>query len=60
MQELSCQGGLRRASLEVIKPRVKEDGRDYVISFVLPKGQYATILLREIIKPTEEQLENFA
>jgi tRNA pseudouridine13 synthase len=52
MQELSQQGGFRQAPLWCT-------GFDYSktdplsVSFKLPKGSYATVLLRELVKPTD-------
>jgi tRNA pseudouridine13 synthase len=49
MQELSQQGGFRQAPLWC------RDffHRDAMVSFKLPKGSYATTLLRELIKPDD-------
>lgn len=58
MQEVSCKGGLRRASLYPLKVNLKMEGRDAKLSFILPRGQYATIFLREIIK-TEKEIDMF-
>lgn len=58
MQELSCHGSLRRASIYSYKTFMLEE--DYtVLKFILPKGQYATVLLRELIKPSDEELKMF-
>jgi tRNA pseudouridine13 synthase len=50
MQELSNQGGFRQASLCCRDFSYKES---LVLSFKLPKGSYATTLLREIMKPED-------
>jgi tRNA pseudouridine13 synthase len=51
MQELSHQGGFRQAPLWCTDFRYKRD--PLTVSFKLPKGSYATTLLREIIKPDD-------
>jgi tRNA pseudouridine13 synthase len=51
MQELSHQGGFRQASLWCTDFWYERD--PLMVSFKLPKGSYATTLLREIIKPED-------
>jgi tRNA pseudouridine13 synthase len=51
MQELSHQGGFRQAPLWCMDFSYKRD--PLMVSFKLPKGSYATTLLREIIKPDD-------
>jgi tRNA pseudouridine13 synthase len=51
MQELSHQGGFRQAPLWCTDFRYELD--PLTVSFKLPKGSYATTLLREIIKPDD-------
>jgi tRNA pseudouridine13 synthase len=51
MQELSQQGGFRQASLWCTDFWYERD--PLRVSFKLPKGSYATTLLREIIKPDD-------
>jgi tRNA pseudouridine13 synthase len=51
MQELSHQGGFRQAPLWCTDFSYKRD--PLMVSFKLPKGSYATALLREIIKPDD-------
>jgi tRNA pseudouridine13 synthase len=51
MQELSQQGGFRQAPLWCMDFSYKRD--PLMVSFKLPKGSYATTLLREIIKPDD-------
>jgi tRNA pseudouridine13 synthase len=51
MQELSHQGGFRQAPLWCADFWYKRD--PLIVSFKLPKGSYATTLLREIIKPDD-------
>ena len=52
MQELSHQGGFRQALLWCIDFSFKQQN-PLKVSFKLPKGSYATTLLREIIKPED-------
>jgi tRNA pseudouridine13 synthase len=51
MQELSHQGGFRQAPLWCTDFWYEQD--PLKVSFKLPKGSYATTLLREIIKPDD-------
>ncbi len=51
MEELSNQGGFRQAPLWCTDFRYERD--PLTVSFKLPKGSYATTLLREIIKPDD-------
>jgi tRNA pseudouridine13 synthase len=51
MQELSQQGGFRQAALLCSEFSYKPN--PLTVSFILPKGSYATTLLREIVKPQD-------
>ncbi len=51
MQELSQQGGFRQVPLWCMDFSYKQG--PLTVSFKLPKGSYATTLLREIIKPDD-------
>jgi tRNA pseudouridine13 synthase len=57
MQELSHQGGFRQAPLWCTDFCYKRD--PLRVSFRLPKGSYATTLLREIIKPNDPITSGF-
>ena len=57
MQELSHQGGFRQAPLWCTDFSYKRD--PLKVSFKLPKGSYATTLLREIIKPDDPTNSGF-
>jgi tRNA pseudouridine13 synthase len=57
MQELSHQGGFRQAPLWCTDFCYKRD--PLRVSFKLPKGSYATTLLREIIKPNDPITSGF-
>jgi tRNA pseudouridine13 synthase len=52
MQELSQQGGFRQAPL-CCKDFTWKQKNSPEVSFKLPKGSYATTLLRELIKPAD-------
>jgi tRNA pseudouridine13 synthase len=52
MQELSQQGGFRQAPLWCTGFRYR-NGPSVVVEFALPKGSYATTLLRELVKPAD-------
>ncbi len=53
MQEVSVEGGFRPLPLLLLYNRfdVEANGEIVRVGFTLPKGSYATILLREVIKP---------
>jgi len=52
-QEMSAEGGFRRASLTATGMGYACSERNASLSFALARGGYATTLLREIIKPTD-------
>ena len=51
MQEVSSEGAFRRPHLVIQDPSWVTEDRRARIQFALAKGQYATVLMREIIKP---------
>jgi tRNA pseudouridine13 synthase len=51
MQELSESGGFRQACFVCKNFKHKIEENSLLVGFSVPKGSYATILLREIIKP---------
>jgi tRNA pseudouridine13 synthase len=53
MQEVSSEGGFRRPHLAVRDVSWGVEGDTARIRFALGRGQYATVLLREIIKPSD-------
>ncbi len=53
MQEVSSEGGFRRPHLAVLNASWRTDGDVAHLRFTLGRGQYATILLREVIKPSD-------
>lgn len=59
MQEVSAEGGFRVPCLNVKDFFYEISNKDVKVKFMLYKGSYATILLREIIKPKEPFLSGF-
>ena len=61
MQEVSIEGGFRPAPLLLLSDIKYDliDGDTISLSFGLHKGSYATILLREVIKPSNPPLQGF-
>lgn len=55
MQEISSEGGFRHASIQCTDYSCKDD----VVEFTLSRGSFATILLREIMKPSDPLLAGF-
>ena len=53
MQEVSAEGGFRRPHLALRGGSSSVEGETALVSFTLARGQYATVLLREIVKPTD-------
>ncbi|MEM3152724.1 MAG: tRNA pseudouridine(13) synthase TruD [Candidatus Nitrosocaldus sp.] len=56
MQEVSVEGGFRPLPLLLLYDKfdvVEANGEIIRVRFALPKGSYATILLREVIKPVD-------
>jgi tRNA pseudouridine13 synthase len=53
MQEVSAEGGFRRPHLAVRDASWNIDGQTATTKFALGRGQYATILIREILKPRD-------
>jgi len=60
MQEVSAEGGFRRPHMAVVSPQYSCSGGRADLSFVLASGQYATILLREMVKPPDPEAAGFA
>jgi tRNA pseudouridine13 synthase len=53
MQEVSAEGGFRRPHLAVSDGTWKVEGDVATLEFALARGQYATVLLREVLKPVD-------
>jgi len=60
MQEVSVEGGFRRPHLAVSEPTSEVTGDVAKLGFALPRGGYATVLLREIVKPSDPFASGFA
>ncbi|MFQ5711323.1 MAG: tRNA pseudouridine(13) synthase TruD [Candidatus Geothermarchaeales archaeon] len=61
MPEVSGRGGFRPADLRPTNLLLLHDGRSNIVKsfFTLEKGSYATVLLRELIKPSNPFLQGF-
>ncbi len=55
MQEVSSEGGFRQAAIHCFDYSSKED----IVEFSLSRGMFATILLREIMKPEDPIVAGF-
>jgi tRNA pseudouridine13 synthase len=55
---LSMEGERRPLRVPLTETEVDAEGEDLIISFVLPRGSYATSVLREIMKPAQADLQN--
>jgi len=55
LQETSIEGGFRNATLSCTDYSLNNN----IVSFTLSRGSFATIVLREIMKPTEPLLAGF-
>ena len=53
MQEVSAEGGFRVPHLTVRDESYAVLGSDATLDFALGKGQFATVLLREVLKPDD-------
>lgn len=60
MEEVSLEGGFRKPHLKVSAPTSEVSGDVAKLGFALPRGGYATVLLREIIKPQDPFASGFA
>jgi len=58
-EEMSSEGGFRPAPLLSSDLSYKREERGFVLEFSLGKGEYATVLLREVLKPDQPQLAGF-
>ncbi len=55
MQEISNEGGFRNSSIKCDNYGID----DNIVSFSLSRGSFATIVLREIIKPENPLVSGF-
>jgi tRNA pseudouridine13 synthase len=53
MQEASAEGGFRRPHIAMADAAWEVEGDRAKLSFSLARGQYATVVLREILKPED-------
>ncbi len=60
MQEVSVEGGFRRPHLVVRDESRATEGDTTVLSFTLARGEYATVFVREIVKPEDPAGQGFA
>jgi tRNA pseudouridine13 synthase len=60
MQEVSAEGGFRIPHLLLRDPSWKAEGSEAEVRFTLGKGQYATVLLREVLKPEDPAVSGLA
>jgi tRNA pseudouridine13 synthase len=60
MQEVSSEGGFRRPHLFVKDAAWAASEGTATLSFTLSRGQYATVLLREVIKPRDPAASGLA
>ncbi|HEY6283563.1 MAG TPA: tRNA pseudouridine(13) synthase TruD [Nitrososphaerales archaeon] len=60
MQEVSAEGGFRRPHLAIKDSSCDVKDGTALLKFTLARGQYATVLLREIIKPRDPESAGLA
>jgi tRNA pseudouridine13 synthase len=58
-EEMSSEGGFRPAALLAADLSSRREERGVVLEFSLGKGEYATVLLREVLKPEQPRLAGF-
>jgi tRNA pseudouridine13 synthase len=59
MEEISSEGGFRAAPLLASGLSFKQSNTGLELEFSLGKGEYATVLLRELLKPEDPLAEGF-
>jgi tRNA pseudouridine13 synthase len=61
MQEISVEGGFRRPFMTVRDAHLSPAaGGSVDVGFSLARGEYATVFLRELVKPTNPEASGFA
>ncbi len=60
MQEVSAEGGFRLARMTVKNAECEASGGTARLRFALGKGQFATVLLREVLKPDDPESSGLA
>lgn len=58
-EEMSNEGGFRPAPLLASDLAFVREGRGFALEFSLGRGEYATVLLREVLKPERPQSVGF-
>jgi tRNA pseudouridine13 synthase len=58
-EEMSNEGGFRPAALLCADLSAEREKVGVVMEFSLGKGEYATVLLREVLKPEDPQSAGF-
>jgi tRNA pseudouridine13 synthase len=58
-EEMSSEGGFRHAPLLARDLSQERGGGEHAISFTLGKGEYGTVLLREVLKPSDPRESGF-
>jgi tRNA pseudouridine13 synthase len=60
MQETSVEGGFRRPHMAAVGLAHEVQGGVATLRFTLARGMYATVLVREIVKPEDPSTQGFA
>ena len=60
LQETSAEGGFRRPAMTVVEPSVSDSEMGVLLEFTLGRGNYATVLIREMVKPVDPVAAGFA
>jgi len=58
-EEMSSEGGFRSAPLLTSDLTFERSDRGFLLEFSLGKGEYATVLLREVLKPEQPRMAGF-
>jgi tRNA pseudouridine13 synthase len=59
MQEVSVEGGFRRPHMTVMDSSYSVNSESAIMEFTLARGEYATVLIREALKPADPALAGF-
>ena len=59
LQEVSVEGGFRRPAMVVRNPEAESQPGGTTVRFTLGRGSYATVLLREVLKPVDPSASGF-
>lgn len=58
-EEMSSEGGFRQAPMLARDLSYERKERGFLLEFSLGKGEYATVLLRDVVKPVQPGLSGF-